>query len=235
MTDLAAAYDADYYASHLGSPYHRGNPEWKEFFGMVADLIVERIHPETALDVGCAIGFLVEELRARGVDAYGIDVSEYAINQVPQELRPYCRVGSVTTAIDRGYDLLTCIEVLEHLPPEEAEAAVANITRLVDAVLFSSTPDDHTEPTHLNVQPPWYWARLFAEHGFLRDADIDVRAVTQHAVLYRRSASMSSLEIIERYERILDHARLERMRTPTTSAPMSLRRRVVRRITGASR
>jgi len=235
MTDLAASYDADYYASHLGSPYHRGNPEWKAFFGMVADLIVERIRPETALDVGCAIGFLVEELRARGVDAYGIDVSEYAIGQVPQELRPYCRVGSVTEDIGRDYDLVTCIEVLEHLPPDDAEKAVANITRHVDTVLFSSTPDDHTEPTHSNVQPPWYWARLFAEHGFLRDADIDVRAVAQHAVLYRRSASTSSLEIIERYERILDHARLERMRTPTTSAPMSLRRRVVRRISGAYR
>jgi 2-polyprenyl-3-methyl-5-hydroxy-6-metoxy-1,4-benzoquinol methylase len=231
MTDFAAAYDADYYASHLGTPYHRGNPEWKAFFSMVADLIVERIHPETSLDVGCAIGFLVEELRARGVDAHGIDVSEYAIGQVPAELRPYCRVGSVTSPIDRGYDLLTCIEVLEHLPPEAAETAVANITQRVDSVLFSSTPDDHSEPTHLNVQPPWYWASLFAGHGFLRDVDVDVRAVAQHAVLYRRSRFTSPIEIVERYERLLDQARLERMRAATINGQTSLRSRVRRGIT----
>jgi len=67
------------------------------------------------LDAGCAIGFLVEALRERGVDARGFDISEYAISQVPEHLQPYCTLGSITDEIDGRYDLITCIEVLEHL------------------------------------------------------------------------------------------------------------------------
>lgn len=218
MSDSASPYDESYYASHLGGiPYRRGEPEWKAFFTLVADTIAERIAPRTALDVGCAIGFLVEELRDRGIDAYGIDVSEYAIGQVPEPLRPYCRVGSVLGEIERNYDLITCIEVLEHLPPDDAEPAVDNLTRHASRILFSSTPDDFAEPTHLNVQPPWYWARLFAARGFFRDPEVDVRAVATHAVLFRNASDASVLDVVEGYERILERARIEQPVAPAPS------------------
>ena len=74
-------YDAYYYAHGCGTPYRR-DAEWLRFFGSVADRIVADIGPASALDVGCAMGFLVEALRRRGVDAFGIDVSEYAIAHV---------------------------------------------------------------------------------------------------------------------------------------------------------
>ena len=82
---LAGEYDADYYASHLGAPYRRGDGVWEDFFAGIADAIVAGTAPRTVLDAGCGIGFLVEELRKRDVDAYGIDISEYAISQVPDD------------------------------------------------------------------------------------------------------------------------------------------------------
>src|SRR5918999_662007 len=115
-------FDAHYFAHSCGQPYCR-NEHWLRFFGAIADRIVRDIAPARALDAGCALGLLVEALRARGVDAQGIDVSEYAIAHVHDSVKAHCRVGSVAGDLGGRYDLIVCIEVLEHMPAAEAEAA----------------------------------------------------------------------------------------------------------------
>ena len=84
--DLARFYDAYYFRHGCGRPYQR-DPEWLRFFDEVAEWIVRTIGPRTVLDAGCAMGFLVEALRRRGVEAYGVDISEYAIARVVPEIR----------------------------------------------------------------------------------------------------------------------------------------------------
>ena len=115
--DLERLYGAQYYAHYWGGggPYER-NDQWLQFFGDVADGLIRDFHPTSVLDAGCALGFLVEALRKRGVDADGFDISEFAISEVDESIAPYCRVATLTDPIDRRYDLITCIEVLEHLP-----------------------------------------------------------------------------------------------------------------------
>jgi hypothetical protein len=182
-SDLYGAY---YYAHGCGRPYQR-DQGWLDFFGGIAERIVSGIQPESVLDAGCAWGFLVEGLRQRGVQAFGVDVSEYAIGNVHESIKPYCWVGSVAEPFPRTYDLITCIEVLEHMPREQAEQAVENLCRHTGDVLFSSTPFDYKEATHFNVQPPEYWAELFARQGFFRDVDYDAAFLTPWAVRFRRS------------------------------------------------
>jgi glycosyltransferase involved in cell wall biosynthesis/2-polyprenyl-3-methyl-5-hydroxy-6-metoxy-1,4-benzoquinol methylase len=197
-----ALYDEQYYAnyhSESGLPYDRTGP-WLSFFAGMADKIVQTIKPRTALDVGCAKGFLVEALRDRGVEAFGLDISEYAIGRVREDIKPYCWVGSVLESFPRCYDLIVCIEVLEHLPAAEAELAVDNLCRHADDILFSSTPDDFTEPTHCNVQPVEYWAEIFARHGFYRDVDFDAAFVAEHGGRFRKAAA-STASLVQAYER----------------------------------
>lgn len=166
-------------------PYRWGESVWEDLFQHMAEEAVAHLHPRTALDVGCAIGFLVKAMRDKGVDAEGFDSSAWAISQVPEQVRPHCWVGSITEDLSRDYDLITCIEVLEHLLATDAPAAVANLCRHGEAVLFSSTPDHFDEVTHVNVRPPEYWAELFARHGFYRDVDFDAGFVAPHALLFR--------------------------------------------------
>ena len=63
--------------------------------------------------------YLVAALRDRGVEAYGVDISEYAISKVREDIKPYCCVGSLTESLPKQlpetYDLVVTIEVLEHL------------------------------------------------------------------------------------------------------------------------
>jgi GT2 family glycosyltransferase len=192
-------YDAYYYATECGRPYHR-DEEWLRFFGSIADRIVRDIGPSIVCDVGCAMGFLVEALRQRGVDAFGVDISEYAIQNVHPDIQPYCWVGSVTDPFPGKYDLIVCIEVLEHLPHRAAEQAVANLCRYSDDILFSSTPLDYKEATHFNVQPPQYWAELFARHGLFRDVDYDASFVTSWAARFRKTREPVA-RVIAAYER----------------------------------
>jgi glycosyltransferase involved in cell wall biosynthesis len=205
LNEVATFYDEDYYETSCGLPYRRDVEHWQQFFSTVAKSIVGTLQPHLVLDVGCATGMLVEALRTEGVDARGVDVSTWAIENVPESLRPYCKEGTITEEIDGMYDLITCIEVAEHLPSFVVDEAIANLCRHADAVLFSSTSDDFDEPTHLNVEPAGYWSRLFVLNGFLRDVDYDASFLAPHAILYRKTDADIE-DVVYEYERALSVA-----------------------------
>ena len=76
-------YDAFYFAHSCGFPYEC-NKHWFNVFDKIAAQIVKSIQPKNVFDAGCALGLLVEGLRQRGLDAVGVDISEYAIDNVHQ-------------------------------------------------------------------------------------------------------------------------------------------------------
>ncbi|MDQ2844125.1 MAG: class I SAM-dependent methyltransferase, partial [Acidobacteriota bacterium] len=128
------------------------------------------------------MGFLVEAFWDRGVYCEGIDISEYAISQVRRDIQGFCSVASITNPIEGRFDLVTCIEVLEHLPQDQVKTAVANLCGAADEVLFSSTPTDLEERTHYSVRPTLFWLELFSEFGFLPDARFDASFVAPHCM-----------------------------------------------------
>lgn len=178
-------YGRAYYETHCGEAYER-TPHWLNFFGKVADHLVSDIGPHTALDAGCAMGFLVESLRDRGVEAEGVDISQYAVSLAREDMRSHVRVGSLLEPLERRWDLITCIEVLEHLEAADVETAIANLCEHTDDIFFSSTPRDFRESSHVNVRPPEYWMTHFLRHGFVRDLDFDGSFLTPWAVRVRR-------------------------------------------------
>jgi hypothetical protein len=179
-------FDATYYATGCGQPYVR-NAFWLADRDRIAQRIVQDIGPTSVMDAGCAMGFLVERLRAHHVDAWGVDISEYAIAQAHDSVKAFCRVGSVADPFGQRFDLIVTIEVLEHMPQPEAERAIANLCAHSNDVLFSSSPDDYAEATHINVQPPEYWVEQFARHGFYADLDFDASFITHWAVRFRKT------------------------------------------------
>jgi len=201
-------FDAYYYSHDCGLPYER-TEEWLGLFARLADRIVEHLHPVRVLDVGCAKGFLVEALCERGVDAWGVDVSEYAIGEVHASIADRCFVAGITgdlpDALPGEFDLVTCIEVVEHIPADDNPTAIAALAAMSDRVLFSSDPSDYAEATHVSVRPQEDWSAMFAHAGLFRNLDADVSYLTPWAALYERIDS-DPREIVRRYDRA--HVRL---------------------------
>jgi len=196
----AEDYGDTYYRSHCGSDeaYEWSSPHWRTFFTTVAERIRAATNPQSVLDVGCARGLLVQALCEQGVDAYGIDVSQYAIETAHPDVAPRLSVG-YADKVEGSWDLITCIEVLEHMAPADAERAIDSMCAASGRVLLSSTPSDFSEPTHINVREPAAWAASFAARGFFRRTDVDLSFVAPWTVLFER-ADLTRRDLVYRYE-----------------------------------
>ena len=199
-----------YNEAHLGGydDYTWDNDQWRSFFMSVADRLVGSLDPRTVLDVGCARGLLVQAFAVQGIDSRGVDISEHAIDSAHPDVRERLSVASATEPIEGRYDLVTCIEVLEHMSAQDAQKAIDNMTAVTDRILFSSSPGDHDEPTHINTHPTDQWVAWFAERGFFRRTDLDMGMIAPWTVLLERGEPTVH-ELAQRYERLYGLARTE--------------------------
>src|SRR3954469_24743088 len=100
---------------------------------------------KTALDVGCGAGLLAEPLARLGAKVTGIDASEELIavardHAAAMGLDIDYRAGDVE-ALEGQFDLITCMEVIEHVA-DPAAFVVAVARRLTpDGLLVMSTPN----------------------------------------------------------------------------------------------
>jgi SAM-dependent methyltransferase len=95
------------------------------------------------LDIGCASGFVVEVLRELGVHAVGCDVSDFAISRATPGAVGHVRVADVLTGLpwpDAAFDVVSVLETLEHLPPDQVPQAIAELRRVCGGFLYATIP-----------------------------------------------------------------------------------------------
>ncbi|HKA92223.1 MAG TPA: hypothetical protein VKE97_00365 [Acidimicrobiia bacterium] len=153
--------------------------------------LVTDLQIDSVLDAGLEAGDLADRFRDLGVDASRLD-----------------EIGNATEPLDRKFDLVVCADVLEHLPPADAERVLENLCAATDRVLFASTPFDYAEPANVNVHAPEDWSAQFARQGFARNLDYDVTFLTPWAALYERSHTLLP-EVVRTYDRAWWQLRLE--------------------------
>ena len=195
--------DGYYNEVHLGGggQYTWESDHWRGFFQMMASRIISLTAPTTVLDVGCARGLLVRALVERGVDARGIDLSEHAIESADESIRDRLSVASATGDVGERVSLITCIEVLEHMSSADAQAAIDSMTAATDRIVFSSSPEDFDEATHVNTHPTAHWAAWFAERGFYRRTDVDLSFLSAWAVLFEKGQP-TARDLVANYEQM---------------------------------
>ena len=72
-------------------------------------------------------GILVEVLRERGIDAQGCDVSQFAVDHAAPGAVGHVRVANLFAGLpweDGAFELVTALEILEHLPPDRVAVAL---------------------------------------------------------------------------------------------------------------
>ncbi len=121
--DLKNYYNQDYYEGKSEYSYidERKYLPYFEFVWKARLNTISQYKPPPArlLDIGCSFGGFVKSAIGKGYDAYGIDISEYAISYCQNN--PLLNNRTFLSDLERyqpehKYDIITMIEVLEHLP-----------------------------------------------------------------------------------------------------------------------
>ena len=90
------------------------------------------------LDVGCGKGFLVKDLCDIDMDAYGIDISEYAIKNSPEDIKNRLKIGSaeVLPYKNNYFDLVISINTLSQPKREDCKTAIREIVRVTKKIVL---------------------------------------------------------------------------------------------------
>jgi GT2 family glycosyltransferase/glycosyltransferase involved in cell wall biosynthesis/SAM-dependent methyltransferase len=177
----------------------------KALFDTIADSIIQEFHPTSVLDAGCGKGHLVNALRERSVEAWGINISELSIQNSLLESQPFCQVWSILEPFPLPrYDLIICINTIERLSPEKTIYAVENLCVHSDNILISCTPIDFRDSKSLNVKPPEYWAALFSRFGFVHDLSFDASSISPWVMRFYK-AQLTLEDRLKAYERKIWH------------------------------
>lgn len=123
-------------------PLHEINPLRLDYIDQAAGLKGKRV-----LDVGCGGGILSESMAVRGAEVTGIDLGEKALkvaqlHSLESGVKVDYRLISVESlAIENpsAFDVVTCMEMLEHVPdPYAIIAACATLVKPGGHVFFST-------------------------------------------------------------------------------------------------
>lgn len=186
--DYCKLYDEEYFERGLAtgkSCYI--NYSWlpeltlRMFYYMVKDLPIE--DDSKILDFGCAKGYLVRSARILDFDAYGVDVSEYAISQADSSIKSYCKLinngEKVRGLFDITFDWVISKDVFEHIPEEALPGILqdlASVTKKMFLIIPISEDDDSgkfivpeydKDPTHFTIKSNKWWVDLFEENGLV--------------------------------------------------------------------
>jgi 2-polyprenyl-6-hydroxyphenyl methylase/3-demethylubiquinone-9 3-methyltransferase len=140
-------------------PLHDINPLRLDYIDRLAGLQGKRV-----LDVGCGGGLLTEGMAARGADVTGIDMGNAPLTVARLHQHEsgldidYRQATAEQLASEEpgGFDIVTCLEMLEHTP--DPAAVIGACARLIrdDGYIFLST---------INRNPKsWLFAVVGAEY-----------------------------------------------------------------------
>lgn len=101
------------------------------------------------LDVGCAKGFMLYDFKRQfpKMDVFGIDISEYAIENSLEEVKNYLQVGNAKKLEfeDNYFDLVISINTIHNLDLDDCLTSIKEISRVSKANSFITVDAYNTD------------------------------------------------------------------------------------------
>ena len=137
----------------------------------------------SVLDVGCAKGFMLHDFKELmpNLTIAGTDISEYAIENAIETVKPYLRVASAKELPyeDNSFDLVISITTIHNLPLEDCKQSLREIQRVSRKHAFLTVDawrneEEHKHMGQWNLTALTYmhvddWKKLFNETGYTGD------------------------------------------------------------------
>jgi len=136
---------------------------------------------DKVLDVGCGKGFLVKDLLELGIDAYGLDISTYALMNCEKESIGRLHLGSADSLPfpDGSFNAVLAINSLHNLPREKCITALREMERLAPGNGYVQVDSYHSEEEKRIFESwvltaefygyPDEWQEVFNEAGYTGD------------------------------------------------------------------
>jgi len=133
------------------------------------------------LDYGCSRGYLVKALRLLHRQAWGCDISKYAIDNCDKDVEQFCfqcycdKSNSEIIPFNFNFDWCISKDVFEHISVEDLPEVVSLIGQrcqkmfavipLGDGNTFN-VPAYNKDITHITAQTSDWWADIFVKNGW---------------------------------------------------------------------
>jgi len=131
---------------------------WKEFF-----------KPKIAVELGCGLGPRLYALQNIGVESYGIEISQYAVDH---SMAKNVHQGDVRNgmAFPETPDLVIAYDLLEHIDYENIDNVIDMIVRLSNkyilcSIPFLGDPNLEADPSHKIKETKEWWKKKFTDKG----------------------------------------------------------------------
>lgn len=187
QSETRAVYNEEYFEGNRSKSNYSGYAEAS--YGpsrMLAECVYKFFRPLNSLNGGCAVGHDVKRLAELGVDAHGVDISDWAVQYADT---PRIKQADFATGLIPGqYDLVYSYDVVEHILPERLGFAINNLWQatkrdllIVPATYENGETFDPDEPTHLIFEPYKWWVEFItAQTGARFDEEATKRFADEY-------------------------------------------------------
>ena len=150
-------------------------PTFQKYFGLSSK--------SSVLDVGCGKGFMIHDmaLLIPGIKVKGIDISEYAIENAIDDMKPHVQVANAKELpfADKLFDVVISINTVHNLEKEDCAKALREIERVSKGKSFI-TVDAYRNEKEKELMYAWNltaktimqvdeWIKFFNDIGYSGD------------------------------------------------------------------
>lgn len=185
VREIARQFGKDFFDGDRKFGYGGFSYNEKYWTNVVHDFVdfYELAKDARVLDVGCAKGFMLYDFQRLfpSMEVFGLDISEYAIENALPEVAPYLTVGNAKELPfeDSSFDLVISINTIHNLPRDACATALREIQRVTAKNSFItvdaySTPEeklrmDAWNLTAKTIMSKSEWSLFFEENGYEGD------------------------------------------------------------------